>query len=117
MIEEHSETGSWLARYADRLTRRRTILARLPDDVFQLAYAALFDGDEIEDLPPYNDEDIPEWQAQVRSRMRRNEPALNSLSDEELDVAFAVVMLEERDEFWKIMKYLAATGRRPRRTK
>ena len=68
-------------------------------------------------MPPYNDEDIPEWQAQVRSRMRRNEPALNSLSDEELDVAFAVVMLEERDEFWKITKYLAATGRRPRRTK
>jgi hypothetical protein len=81
----------WRARYADRLTPEgKQILASLSGDVIQLAYAAV-SADQIL-APPDNDEDLFEWQAEVRTLMRENVPALNSLSDVELDVAFAAAI-------------------------
>ena len=66
----------------------------MPDDVVQLVYAAV--AAMRIPAPPDDDEDMFEWQADMRARMRCNVPALNSLSDVELDVAFAAAIGMER---------------------
>ena len=83
MIEE------WRVRYVDRFTPEG--VARLSDDVVQLAYAAIPRASPILAAPD-DDEDLFEWQAEMRDLMRENVPALNSLSDVELDLAFAVAI-------------------------
>ena len=77
-----SATSRYIDRHADRLDpETRQLLARLPDNAVELAHAALF-GDAM--MPEPSDE------AHLRDQVRRNVPALNSLSDAELDLALTV---------------------------
>jgi hypothetical protein len=73
-----SAISRYIDHHADGLgPETRQLLARLPDNAVELAHAALF-GDAGVSEPPDNDQ------------VRRNVPALNSLSDDELDLALAV---------------------------
>jgi hypothetical protein len=89
-------------QYADQLTpETKKILVRLADHVLKLVSAAYEADLEVEmryrdpftpkvvglELPPARGEDPSGF----RTRMRHNEPALNTLSDAELDVACDVV--------------------------
>lgn len=100
-----STSEIYTQQYATRLTpETKQILARLSDDVLRLVHAACEAEGETEraaweaeadhaacDAGP--DGVLPRYEdpSGFRTRMRRNEPALNSLSDEELDVALDIV--------------------------
>ena len=84
-------------KYGDQLTpKAKQIIARLPDGVFKQVRAA-FDAGLW--TPGALDYVSPEYEdpRDCRARMRRNEPALDALSDEELDIALDVVCCLGRD--------------------
>jgi hypothetical protein len=80
-------------RYADRLPpEAKRILATLSDNVVRLAFDAQLDvGDEVAELEPFPgmDEYWARRKLLTRARLRRDVPALNALSDEDLDTVIA----------------------------
>jgi hypothetical protein len=89
---KQSALDMYTPRYADQLPpKAQQILAQLSDNVVQLAFdAAYSDDDEMSEPFPANDEDrLAYWarqRARARAQLRREVPALNALSDEDLDV-------------------------------
>src|SRR5262245_56624019 len=89
--------------YADRLTpETKRILVRLTDHVLKLVSAAFeADFNVMDDMmreraergepTPDPSQLLPRDPSSFRARMRRNESALNTLSDAELDAAIDVV--------------------------
>ena len=78
-------------RFTDQLTpKEKQILAAMSDDLYKLVRAAFeMAQDQLSPpdglLPGYEDHSV------FRTRVRRDEPALESLSDQELDVALNAV--------------------------
>jgi hypothetical protein len=96
-------------RFTDQLTpKEKQILAAMSDDLYKLVRAAFeMAQDQLSPpdglLPGYEDHSV------FRARVRRNEPALESLSDQELDVALDAVRRLGSDGH-AVEKFLAKTG-------
>jgi len=93
-----SALDMYTKRYADQLPpKAQQILAQLSDNVVQLAFDAhMAVDDEMSESEPFpdNDEDRSRYWARVSAgacaRLRRDVPALEALSDEDLDIVIRV---------------------------
>jgi hypothetical protein len=96
-------------RFTYQLTpKEKQILAAMSDDLYKLVRAAFeMAQDQLSPpdglLPGYEDHSV------FRTRVRRNEPALESLSDQELDVALDAVRRLGSDGH-AVEKFLGKTG-------
>jgi hypothetical protein len=92
-----SAISRYSSRHADTLDpEKKQMLAQLPDNAVELVHAAFFDDADMPS-PPDDIENLPDYGVRLCDRMRRNVPALNSLSDEELYLALGVAQQMEWD--------------------